>query len=124
MSFVKTAGNEANARRADRGQPFVVGAPATSAKPGSVDVQVAKIAVTEKGFEPDKIRLRARVLARLTFVRTNEQTRGTEGMAPSLNIKWALPLNEPVVIEFTPAKSGDIAFASSMNMLKGVVVVE
>jgi plastocyanin domain-containing protein len=41
---------------------------------------------------------------------------------PSLNIKRALPLNEPVVIEFTPAKTGE--FACGMNMLKGVVVVE
>jgi plastocyanin domain-containing protein len=45
-------------------------------------------------------------------------------MVPSLNTKRALPLNEPVVIEFTPAKSGDIAFACGMNKLKGVVVVE
>jgi Cu+-exporting ATPase len=43
---------------------------------------------------------------------------------PSLNIKRALPLNEPVVIEFTPAKSGDIAFACGMNMLHGTLVVQ
>jgi plastocyanin domain-containing protein len=43
---------------------------------------------------------------------------------PSLNIKRPLPLNEPVVIEFTPAKAGDIAFACGMNMLKGVVVAQ
>ena len=43
---------------------------------------------------------------------------------PSLNIKRALLLNEPVAIEFTPAKTGDIAFACGMNMLKGAVVVQ
>jgi plastocyanin domain-containing protein len=31
-------------------------------------------------------------------------------------------LNEPVEIEFTPAKAGEIAFVCGMNMLKGVVV--
>jgi hypothetical protein len=36
----------------------------------------------------------------------------------------ALLLNEPVVIDFRPAKSRDIAFGCGMNMLKGVVVVE
>ena len=36
----------------------------------------------------------------------------------------ALPLNEPVVIEFTPANAGDIAFACGMNMLHGTVVVQ
>ena len=29
-----------------------------------------------------------------------------------------------VVIEFTPAKSGDIAFACGMNMLHGTVIVQ
>jgi plastocyanin domain-containing protein len=41
-----------------------------------------------------------------------------------LNIKRALPLNQPVVIEFTPERNGDIAFACGMDMLKGVVVVD
>ena len=36
----------------------------------------------------------------------------------------ALPLNESVVIEFTPAKSGDITFACGMNMLHGTFVVQ
>jgi plastocyanin domain-containing protein len=36
----------------------------------------------------------------------------------------ALPLNEPVTIEFTPEEAGEVAFACGMNMLKGVVVVQ
>ena len=62
--------------------------------------------------------------ARLTFLRTTDKTCGTEVVFPSLNIKRALPLNEAVVIEFTPAKSGDIAFACGMNMLHGTIVVQ
>jgi RND family efflux transporter MFP subunit len=99
----------------------VGGSPGTSQ---AVDVQAAKIAVTEKGFEPDTVRVRAGARARLTFVRTTDKTCGTEVVFPSLNVKRALPLNEPVVIEFTPAKTGDVAFACGMNMLKGVIVVE
>jgi Cu+-exporting ATPase len=49
---------------------------------------------------------------------------GTEVVFPSLNIRRALPLNEPVVIEFTPQKLGDIAFACGMNMLHGTVIVQ
>jgi cobalt-zinc-cadmium efflux system membrane fusion protein len=86
-------------------------------------VQTAKIVLGEQGYEPAKVSLRAGVLARLTFVRTTDKTCGTEVVFPSLNIKCALPLNEPVVIEFTPSKAGDIAFVCGMNMLKGVVVV-
>jgi cobalt-zinc-cadmium efflux system membrane fusion protein len=90
----------------------------------AAEVQSAKIAVTEKGYEPDRVTLRAAVPARLTVVRVTDKTCGTEIVFPTLNIKRALPLNEPVVIEFTPAKTVDIAFACGMNMLKGVVVVQ
>ena len=86
--------------------------------------QTAKVVVSEQGYEPAKVTLRAGIPARITFVRTTDKTCGTEVVFPSLNIKRALPLNEPVVIEFTPAKSGDIAFACGMNMLHGTVVVQ
>ena len=74
------------------------------------------------GLRTVAVTLRAGVAARLTFVRTSDKTCGTEMVFPSLNIKRALPLNEPVVIEFTP-KTGELAFPCGMNMLKGVVVV-
>ena len=80
--------------------------------------------VNEQGYEPAKITLRAGVPTRLTFLRTTDKTCGTEVVFPTLNIKRALPLNEPTLIEFTAAKSGDIAFACGMNMLHGTVVVQ
>jgi membrane fusion protein, heavy metal efflux system len=85
--------------------------------------QTAKVVVNEQGYEPATVTLRAGTPARITFVRTIDRTCGTEVVFPSLNIKRALPLNEPVVIEFTPARSGDIAFSCGMNMLHGTVVV-
>ena len=53
-----------------------------------------------------------------TFVRTTDKACGTEVVFPSLNIKRVLPLKEPVLIECTPAKAGELAFACGMNMLK------
>jgi plastocyanin domain-containing protein len=90
----------------------------------TANIQSAKILVNEQGFEPAKVTLRAGTPARLTFVRTTDKTCGTEVVFPSLNVKRALPLNEPVVIEFTPAKSGEVAFACGMNMFRGTVVVQ
>jgi membrane fusion protein, heavy metal efflux system len=87
-------------------------------------VQTAKVVVNEQGYEPAKVAFRAGTPARITFVRTTDKTYGTEVVFPSLNIKRALPLNEPVVIEFTPSKSGEIAFACGMNMLHGTVLVQ
>jgi hypothetical protein len=102
-------------------------ASATSASPtagrSGETAQTAKVVVNDQGYEPARVTLRADILARITFVRTTDKTCGTEVVFPSLNIKRALQLNEPVVIEFTPAKPGDIAFACGMNMLHGTIVV-
>jgi membrane fusion protein, heavy metal efflux system len=98
------------------------GVPASDRR--SANIQSAQIVVNERGFEPSKVVLRASTPARLTFIRTTDKTCGTEVVFPSLDIKRALPLNEPVVVEFTPAKTGEIGIACGMNMLKGVVVVE
>jgi RND family efflux transporter MFP subunit len=99
--------------------------PASSSDGRSSEVaQTAKVVVSEQGYEPAKVTVRAGTPARITFVRTTDKTCGTEVVLPSLNIKRPLPLNEPVVIEFTPTKSGEIAFACGMNMLHGTVIVQ
>jgi membrane fusion protein, heavy metal efflux system len=85
--------------------------------------QGGKILVTEKGYEPNKLTLLAGAPARITFVRTTDKTCGTEVVFPTLNIRRPLPLNEPVVIEFTPTKSGEIGFVCGTNMLRGALVV-
>jgi cobalt-zinc-cadmium efflux system membrane fusion protein len=70
--------------------------PAASSSDGRSDtVQTAKVIVSEQGYEPAKVMLRAGTPARITFVRTTDKTCGTEVVFPSLNIKRALPLNEP-----------------------------
>lgn len=101
-----------------------VGGGAATPPAAAPGVQTARIVVNEQGFDPPKVGVRAGTAARLTFVRTTDKTCGTEVVFPSLNIKRALPLNEPVQIEFTPSRTGEIAFACGMNMFKGMVVVE
>jgi plastocyanin domain-containing protein len=88
------------------------------------NVQTAKVLVGEKGYEPARVSLRAGTPAQVTFVRITDKTCGTEVVFPSLNIKRALPLNEPVVIAFTPSKTGEISFVCGMNMLRGTVAVQ
>ena len=87
-------------------------------------VQEAKVLVTEKGYEPDSVTVRAGKAARITFVRTTDKTCGTEVVFPSLNIRHALPLNQPVVIEVPPRAAGDLTFVCGMDMLRGNVVVQ
>jgi plastocyanin domain-containing protein len=97
---------------------------ATSREDVDATVQNVKIMVNEQGYEPARVTLRAGVPARLTFLRTTDKTCGTEVVFPSLHIKRALPLNQPVQIELTPSTTGAIAFACGMNMLHGSVVVQ
>ena len=98
--------------------------PASSDGRSGESAQTAKVIVSEQGYEPAKLTLRAGTPARITFVRTTDKTCGTAVVFPALNITRALPLNEPVEIEFTPAEPGDFAFACGMNMLHGIVVVQ
>ena len=91
---------------------------------GDTQVQEVRVTVTEASFEPQRITLRAGVPARVTFTRTSDKTCATAVVFASLNIRRELPLNEPVTIEFTPDKAGEIAFACGMNMLRGTVVVQ
>ena len=83
----------------------------------------ATIKVTERGYEPNALTLRLGVPAQVTFVRETEATCGTEVIFPEYDIERVLPLNEPVVIEFTPQKTGEFGFACGMNMVKGKLVV-
>ena len=86
-------------------------------------VQEATIKVTTRGYEPNELKLRLGVPARVTFVRETEATCGTEVILLEYDIERVLPLNEPVVIEFTPQKTGEFGFACGMNMVKGKLVV-
>lgn len=95
-----------------------------SSMQGSMNMQEARVTVTDASFDPQRLTLKAGVPARLTFTRTSDKTCATAVAFASLNIRRDLPLNEPVMIEFTPAKAGEIAFACGMNMLHGTVVVQ
>ena len=75
-------------------------------------------------FSPDRIRLVAGVPARLVVTRTVENTCVTEVMVPAYDVgPVALPLGEPVAVEFTPTEPGDVSFACGMDMVTGQIVV-
>lgn len=87
-------------------------------------VQEATVKVTETSFDPARLMFRSGMRARITFTRVSDKTCATAVVVPSLNLKRELPLNQAVAVEFTPEKTGEIAFSCSMNMLHGMVVVQ
>lgn len=96
-----------------------VAAAVTSGSP-----QLFAVRVTTKGFEPDTLTLQAGRAARITFTRTTDETCAKEVVVPDYGIRKALPLNQPVTVEFVPKNGGGAGFACGMNMLKGTLVVQ
>ena len=91
------------------------------AKPRSQFVQVK---ITERGYEPINLKLRKGIRAQVTFVRTTEATCAKEIVLPDFSIMRALPLNQPVVVSFTPMKRGAYSFVCGMNMMSGQLIVQ
>ena len=85
--------------------------------------QTATVEVTDKGFEPSSLKLKAGAPAKVTFVRKTDATCAKEVVIKEYNINRKLPLNEPVTVEFTPHK-GEFSFACGMDMIKGKLIVE
>lgn len=87
-------------------------------------VQILEIEAGELGFQPVSVSLQTGVPARLVFRRTTEQTCATEVKIPAFDIgPVALPLGEPVVVEFTPTETGEFRFVCGMDMLEGALLV-
>jgi RND family efflux transporter MFP subunit len=114
-------GSAAAGARGGAGAPALP--PATAAS-GGHSAEAVKVELNEEGYKPSSVTVVAGQPARIAFVRTTDKTCGTEIVFPSLNITRPLPLNQPVLIEFTPEKSGEVAFECGMKMLRGTVVVQ
>ncbi len=75
------------------------------------------------GFEPSSIEAKAGEPLKLAFYRGNDTQCTREVVFPDLGIRREIPPFQTVVVEVTPAKTGTLAFACGMNMLKGKVIV-
>jgi plastocyanin domain-containing protein len=94
-------------------------APAVQQAGRAIDIQV-----TGDGFVPDHIRVRQGQKVRLVVTRKTDRTCATEIVIRDQGINRKLPLNQPVTIEFTPTKTGQLRYACGMDMISGIIVVE
>jgi len=85
--------------------------------------QTARITINAQGFQPASLTLKPDVPAQITFLRTTNDTCATSVVIPDYKINKDIPLNKPVVVEFTPRK-GTFGFACGMNMYQGKLVVQ
>ena len=86
--------------------------------------QTARVNITQMGYEPASITLKRGVPAKITFLRTTDDTCATEVVFPDFGINRKLPLNQAVSISLTPTRSGEFAFTCGMKMHRGKMVVQ
>ena len=84
-----------------------------------------EIAITDKGFEPDKVEVKKGQPVELVFTRKTDQTCIKEVVLDtgSSKIQKPLPLNKAVTIKTKFTKTGDLKYACNMNMFSGTVTV-
>jgi len=95
-------------------------------KPSDVTglVRRVEVSITQKGFEPDKITARKGEPLRLVVTRRTDQTCAKEIVIAEAGMRKELPLDQPVMIDFTPTKNGELLYACGMDMISGVIVVQ
>lgn len=87
-------------------------------------VQEISLKVQNGGYDPSTLNIKAGQPVRLTVTRLEASSCGEEIVFPTLNKSAKLPLNQPVVIEFTGQQTGEMNFACGMNMYKGKILVQ
>jgi plastocyanin domain-containing protein len=91
--------------------------------PAAATVRRVELSVTENGFEPTPVKVSEPL--ELVVTRKTDKTCATDIVVKDHDIKKALPLNEPVVVAFTPSKTGELRYGCAMDqMVAGVLLVE
>jgi len=93
------------------------------ASPAVAPIQKVAIAVTKEGFVPATVEAKTDVPVELVFTRRTDETCAKEVEVPSMKVRKALPLNQPVSITVAAGPARTVAFVCGMNMLRGSVVV-
>jgi len=86
-------------------------------------VQEVTIDVTSSGYQSSVTKLKAGVPVRIKLVSNNAIGCSRAFTIPSMNLSKVLPENGEEYIEFTPTKTGRLAFSCSMGMYNGAFVV-
>ena len=89
-----------------------------------VHARSVELKVTDKGFEPAELHVKKGEPLKLIVTRTTDETCAKKLVIKDAGVRKNLPLNQPVIVELTPAKTGEIRYACGMDMVSGVLLVE
>lgn len=88
-----------------------------------VTSQIAEINVTSYGYSPNRIRVKKNQPVKLVLKSKDAYSCASAFRIPSLKIARNLQPDGEEIIEFTPTRAGNIVFACSMGMYRGVIEV-
>ena len=84
------------------------------------------ITVTEDGFSPDAIQIARNEAVTLAFTRQVKRTCATEvvlELGDGRKVEHELPLGETVLVDVSFARTGQLRYACSMDMIAGSITV-
>ena len=88
------------------------------------DHQVVTVTVTDMGYTPSSIQLKAGVPAKVVFKQTTDSHCLSQIKIDDFGIAATdLPLNQQTTIEFTPGQTGTYSFTCGMDMARGTIIV-
>ena len=85
------------------------------------------IEVTQDGFSPERLTVKAGEPITLAFTRRVERTCAKQvavELGDGRRIQKTLPLGQTVMLDVIFAKAGELAYACPMNMITGSITVE
>lgn len=100
---------------------------ASADAPAQRDASRIELAITRSGFDPGNITVPAKTPVTLVFTRKTDATCAKTlvlTMDDGKKIERELPLDKPVELAVTFPNAGKLSYACSMDMVKGVIVVQ
>ena len=80
--------------------------------------------VVEGGYTPEVISIPKGQTTKLNFIRKDPTACLEEVVMSDFKVRRYLPLNQKVVIELKPEKSGEFAYTCGMGMYHGKIIVK
>lgn len=78
--------------------------------------------VTEDGFEPSSLKVKAGSQIILKITRKTNATCAREITIPSQKMRVDLPLNKEVIVKIAPLQKGEVKFGCAMDLMIGGVM--
>lgn len=87
-------------------------------------IQHVAVAVMNEGFVPSEVTVHKNQPVALEVTRRTGKPFAKEFEMTASGIRRDLPVNEPVVIEFTPREAGQVEYSVGNELYRGRIVIE